>query len=464
MLFTSFTFLYYFLPIVIGIYYCLPRKFKNLFLLGASLFFYAWANPAHLVILLFITFIGYSAAILSEKVHNRSVVLIGASFYILGVLIFFKYVDFTILSVNQLIDGDIPLLAVILPIGISFYTFQTISYLLDVNARQVRVEKNPLTLALFISLFPQLIAGPIIRYRQIAQQLENRHHSILKVYQGLRRFIIGLAKKVIVANTLGISVDKIFDTPLNTLTPMIAWIGVFLYALQLYYDFSGYSDMAIGLGRMLGFKFPENFNYPYISRSISEFWRRWHMSLSGWFKEYVYIPMGGNRKGNYRTLFNLMVVFLLIGIWHGAEWTFIVWGVWNGLFVIFEKIAKLVEIRMPYFISNTVGRLYVIFVSLIGWTFFRAESMTQAYDYLRLLVGILPYQQAYGLSYFIQTSGWIVAVSGCLGACGMGANLLRRHSTTRLNVITDIYLVVLLCCTVILLTASGYNPFIYFRF
>lgn len=463
MLFTSFTFLYYFLPIVVGIYYCLPRKFKNLFLLGASLFFYAWADPGHLVLLMLITFIGYGAALLSKKVHNRSLVLISASFYILGLLIFFKYADFTLLSVNQVIDGDIPLLEVILPIGISFYTFQTISYLLDVHARQVRVEKNPLTLALFISLFPQLIAGPIIRYRQIAKQLESRHHSLLKVYQGFRRFIIGLAKKVIVANSLGICVDKIFDTPLNTLTPGIAWVGVFLYALQLYFDFSGYSDMAIGLGHMFGFKFPENFNYPYISRSISEFWRRWHMSLSGWFKEYVYIPMGGNRNGNYRTLFNLMFVFLLIGIWHGAEWTFIVWGVWNGFFVVCEKVAKFIQIRVPFFISNTVGRLYVIFVSLIGWTFFRAESMKQAYDYLRLMFGVLPYRQAYGISYFIQTNGWIIAIAGCLGACGVGHALLQRH-TIRLNILTDIYLISLLGCTIILLTASGYNPFIYFRF
>lgn len=469
MIFASFTFLCYFLPIVLACYYLLPNSQRNLFLLIASFVFYGWGYPYHLTILLFLILTGFIATLLMEKYPAAAKqICAGASFYILGIFIFFKYTDFAIDSYNFLLDKKQPAMGILLPLGISFYVFQLISYIVDVYRKKALPQKSFTTLALYVSSFPQLIAGPIVRYDTVARQLRHRRHSLMKVYEGLRRFLVGLSKKVIIADMLGQSADKIFDSPIEGLTPGIAWLGAVLYALQIYFDFSGYSDMAIGLGRMFGFRFLENFNYPYISKSVSEFWRRWHISLSTWFKEYVYIPLGGNRKGFARTCFNLFFVFLLTGFWHGASWSFALWGIWYGVFIVLEKtVIKLYGNQCNNFgvkmLSNTLGRAYTMMIVLIGWVFFRSESLEKAWQYLKLMVNCLPFKQNYGLSYYIQGWGWFILGFALVLMTGVFKNVLTIKGFW-IHLIMDMFLLGCLMLVVVLLTASGYNPFIYFRF
>lgn len=469
MIFSSFTFLCYFLPVVFCTYYLLPNKARNLFLLCASLFFYAWGNPSHLTLLCFLILTGYGAVYFIEKFPKyASKICIGFVFYILGIFFFFKYGDFSIATYNQLANKKTDLIGILMPLGISFYVFQLISYIVDVYRHQAVAQKNLLTLSLYISSFPQLIAGPIVRYDTIARQLVCRRHSLLKIYQGLRRFIIGLSKKVIIADLLGTFVDRIFNESITALTPTIAWFGIILYALQIYYDFSGYSDMAIGLGRMFGFRFLENFNYPYISRSISEFWRRWHISLSSWFKSYVYIPLGGNRKGLFRTCINLLFVFLLTGFWHGASWTFVVWGLWYGFFIVLEKIMKKLFHNNKIgpcgkVVFNLFGRVYTVFVVLIGWVFFRAENLETAWQYLRLMFNQRPFDQFYGFSYYFQGMGWIVLGVALLAMTGLFKNLLNIKGFFA-HFCINVFLLSCFMLVIVLLTSNSYSPFIYFRF
>ena len=342
MLFSSFIFLCFFLPIAVGIYYILPYAFRNTFLLIASLIFYGWSDLNNLMVMFIVAGSVYFGAVCIDKVSDcfyRKTLLVVFLSFIIGIFFFYKYMGF-MLSWWPNLELSPVLSEILLPIGISFYTFQAISYLIDSYRKTVEVQKNPFRLLLYIALFPQLIAGPIVRYKDVCTQLVKRCETLSDVSAGFNRFLMGLGKKIIIANTLAISVDKIFDVPVDYLSVSVVWLGMILYSLQLYFDFSGYSDMAIGLGHMFGFRFLENFNYPYVSGSITEFWRRWHMSLSGWFREYVYIPLGGNKKGLFKTIFNLSIVFLLTGIWHGAAWTFVLWGIWHGFFIICEKIIK----------------------------------------------------------------------------------------------------------------------------
>ncbi|NLB25903.1 MAG: MBOAT family protein, partial [Bacteroidales bacterium] len=341
MLFSSMSFIYLFLPLVCLLYFLVRADLRNYVLLGASIFFYAWGEPEYLAIMLLTILVNYIGGILIARYPKYKILSLSLTITAnLGFLAYFKYFNFFVENINLLFKGaGLNFIEVIMPIGISFYTFQAISYVVDVYRGEVKVQRDIGKLALFICLFPQLIAGPIVKYNDIADQIDSREVKADKVILGIKRFIIGLAKKVLLANTLGAVADKIFELSPDNMQTSIAWIGSLAYSFQLFFDFSGYSDMAIGLGLIFGFHIKDNFDYPYISKSITEFWRRWHISLSTWFKQYLYIPLGGNRVSKGRNYFNLGVVFLLTGFWHGAAWNFVVWGIWHGLFIIFEKIT-----------------------------------------------------------------------------------------------------------------------------
>lgn len=467
MLFSSFTFLCFFLPIIVGVYYVLPCLLRNTFLLLASLFFYGFANTAHLSVMIMIVSGVYGGTLLMDRFrHNlgRKIILTLTASFVLGVLFFYKYMNFTQENIRYFLKTDPVFSEIILPIGISFYTFQALSYLFDVYSYKTVVQKNYFRLLLYISLFPQLVAGPIVKYTDVALQLVKRHHSLFRVKTGFNRFLIGLGKKVILANILAETADKIFSTEPTALSVSSAWVGMAFYSLQLYFDFSGYSDMAIGLGRMFGFKFLENFNYPYVSKSITQFWRRWHMSLSGWFKEYVYIPLGGNKKGLSRTLINLAFVFLLTGIWHGAAWTFIIWGLWHGFFIICEKIVKKIvgqnDIKMFYVLPH----LYTLLIVMIGWVFFRSDTLSYAYSYILLLFGMIETIPNYGMGYYVQNGDWIILGISCFAAVGGFKWLLSKMRFKGADILLGIYAWFVGVLSVCFLTACGYNPFIYFRF
>ena len=342
MLFSSMTFVYLFLPIVCAAYLLARKGLQNYILLVASILFYAWGEPRYLAIMFLTIIINYVGAVYIDRSHknkHRKILLALTILLNLSFLFYFKYFNFVMDNINAAFDAQFNFIDVVMPIGISFYTFQALSYVVDVYRGDVKAQRDIYKLALYICLFPQLVAGPIVKYHDVAEQIDERDVTFDKVVYGVKRFIIGLAKKMLLANTLGAVADKIFAQPVEQFNALTAWIGAVAYTFQLYYDFSGYSDMAIGLGAIFGFKFLENFNYPYISKSITEFWRRWHISLSTWFKEYLYIPLGGNRVTKKRNMLNLFVVFLATGIWHGAEWTFVIWGLWHGAFIIFEKVT-----------------------------------------------------------------------------------------------------------------------------
>ena len=376
MLFSSTIFLSIFLPGLICVYFTIKKELQNYVLLLFSLVFYAWGEPRYLSIMIIVILINYLSAILISYTKNKRVILILSIFINLSILIYFKYFNFIIENINKLKLNPLPTLNIIMPIGISFFIFQAISYVFDVYKNEVPVQKNIYKLALYVSFFPQLIAGPIVKYHEVQKEIENRETNLENFYLGLFRFIIGLSKKVLIANTLGEVADKVFLTDILMIDYKITWIGAICYSLQLYFDFSGYSDMAIGLGRIFGFYFLENFNYPYISRSITEFWRRWHISLGTWFKEYLYIPLGGNRKSSRRTYLNLLLVFIVTGLWHGASWTFVIWGLWHGIFIILERKIKIENYNKKYQII--IRNIYTILIVIIGWVFFRSENLNKS--------------------------------------------------------------------------------------
>ena len=372
MLFSSMIFLWFFLPLVFCSYYLIDKRFKNILLLISSIIFYAWGGVSYSLIMLFAIIINYIFALLIDKaieynnLKNKKIYLALCIIINLSILGYFKYTNFIISIINSLSQNKIiELTNIVLPIGISFYTFQALSYVIDVYRGHNKAQKNIFNLALYISFFPQLIAGPIVKYHDIENQILNRNESLENIFYGIKRFIYGLSKKVILANMFALSCDEILKQPTDELGTALVWCASVLYTLQIYYDFSGYSDMAIGLGRMFGFNFLENFNYPYMSKSIKEFWRRWHISLSTWFKEYLYIPLGGNRKRKLFTYINLLIVFFATGLWHGASYNFILWGLFHGFFLVIERIflGKLLEKNKLKFINH----IYVIFVFVIGW-------------------------------------------------------------------------------------------------
>lgn len=484
MVFSSLLFLTVFLPVVLGVHFILPARARNAWLLLSSLTFYAWGELHYLWVMLLSISVNYVAGIAMAKLKAPSARLTAIILCVatnLGLLVFFKYANFLIENLGNLFGwtGEIPpeYLAIHLPIGISFFTFQAMSYSIDVYRKEVDAQRNPLSLALYISLFPQLIAGPIVRYQEIAADLVKRTVSSDMVAYGTRRFIIGLAKKVLIANTLAIPADAAFGGDMASLTTSMAWLGAVCYMLQIYFDFSGYSDMAIGLGAIFGFKFGENFNSPYVSRSITEFWRRWHISLSTWFRDYLYIPLGGNRKGVMRTFFNLATVFLLCGLWHGAEWTFILWGAFHGGLLIVERLGFSKLLKSLPGLSNCFTLLAV----LVGWVLFRSDSLDQAFHFLRVMRGSTSAHGFVTSASYLNIETVACLVIGVLASIPIGKVVLNRFSLIMserqpgnpglvacvqgaFSIIQYAIFVSLLLLCMTRLAAGTFNPFIYFRF
>lgn len=374
MVFSSLTFLCIFLPVVLALYYLLPTlRIRNVLLIAVSLLFYAYGEPVYVLLMIASIIINYIFGRLlgTENKKKRQWILAIAVVINIGLLVVFKYLDMMVQTVNQLCGSEIPLVGLALPIGISFFTFQALSYVIDVYRREVEPQKNLWNVMLYISFFPQLIAGPIVKYHDIQEQIDNRNTDVKEIAEGLRRFIIGLSKKVLISNTMAVTADALFAAGAGELNILSAWIAAIAYMLQIYFDSSGYSDMAIGLGHMFGFRFLENFRYPYISANIQEFWRRWHISLSTWFKEYLYIPLGGNRKGKARTCLNKMIVFFSTGLWHGANWTFVLWGLWHGVFLLFEQVCPVKKL------PKVLAHIYALLVVCVGFVMFRADTFGQ---------------------------------------------------------------------------------------
>jgi len=467
LLFSSISFLYYFLPIVIILYFAVPRKFKNIVLLLSSLVFYFWGEAAYTVIMLLMALSGYIHGLLIDKFRGSKLakaMLISSIVIGIGTLGIFKYSDFFIENINQLFKSNIALLGIVLPIGISFYTFQILSYVIDVYRGNTKVQKSFIDFAMYVTLFPQLIAGPIVRYVTVAEELENRTHSFENVAYGINRFIIGLGKKVLIANVLGefCEIYKATSEP----SVLFVWLYAIAYALHIYFDFSGYSDMAIGLGRIFGFHFLENFNYPYISKSITEFWRRWHMSLGTWFRDYVYIPLGGNRVSTIKWFRNILVVWALTGFWHGANWTFVIWGLYFAAFLILEKLfLKNVFEKIPTIFS----RIYVFILLLISWIIFDANSMELAFERMSSMFGMnnLPLISSQTLYYARSYIGvFIIAI---IGATPLVKSLVVKLKSSEkinkvINILEPVVQVVLLTVITAYLIDGSFNPFLYFRF
>ncbi len=496
-------------------YYALPKKLKNIWLLLGSLFFYAWGEPVYIFIMLasiagnyifglLIHFFAFkegvgpgdgSAVPFGEakrdhrtvpRSHSlKKITLVVTVLYNLGILFYFKYFNLFMETLNRISSKEISWVNVALPIGISFYTFQGMSYVIDVyrgdgltdrsGNRTVLVQKNPIDLALYISMFPQLIAGPIVRYTDIKDSLKDRNTDLGTFCTGAERFIIGLAKKAILANSIGEVADKIFAADLGHMEPSVAWAGAICYTLQIFFDFSGYSDMAIGLGRIFGFKFLENFNYPYISKSITEFWRRWHISLSSWFRDYLYIPLGGNRRGN--VYFNLLVVFVATGLWHGAAWSFLIWGLWHGLFMLAERFFnKNKESSVFARIPSVIKWLYTMLVVVFGWILFKLEDVPKALSYIGAMFGAGAHGYTEFSARFYLDNKMIVILIAAIAACVPWAEVLPRRIGSRVAefnhagpgstacVVRRILLICLLLLSMLFIVNSTYNPFIYFRF
>lgn len=466
MLFSSIPFLYYFLPCVILLYVCVPGKIKNIVLLCGSLLFYAWGGITYMILMLAAILIGYVFGIWIDNTTSsktKKAVLILSVISSVGLLAYFKYTDFLIANVNTVTGWDIPLLKITLPIGISFYTFQIMSYVVDVYRGTAKAQYNPFTLATYISMFPQLIAGPIVRYADVAEQLEYREHSLDKAADGVRRFMIGLSKKILIANALG-ELCEVFKASSDK-SVLFYWVYAVAFTLHIYYDFSGYSDMAIGLGKLFGFEFLENFNYPYISKSITEFWRRWHMSLGTWFRDYVYIPMGGNRVPKLRWFFNIITVWFLTGFWHGASWNFIVWGLYFAVFLILEKWILLPILKK----TKVFSHIYVLFLVIISFVIFNATDMTEAVSYIKGMFGIgnIPLISKEAI-YYVR-SNLITICIAILGSTPLMITLYGRLKQN--NIINKLMMLLepflwaglLLLCTAYLVDGS-FNPFLYFRF
>lgn len=466
MLFSSIPFLYYFLPCVLLLYFLAPKKLKNAVLLLSSLVFYAWGEPIYVLLMIFSVVSGYILGLLIEKFREKRlgiVFLIVSVVISLGLLGYFKYADFFIANFNAVFGLSVPLLRIALPIGISFYTFQLLSYTIDVYRGTVAAQRNFITLAAYIALFPQLIAGPIVRYADVAAQLTSRTHSFDKIALGIRRFVLGLAKKILIANALGELCD-IFRAS-GDKSVLFYWLYAVAFTLHIYFDFSGYSDMAIGLGKIFGFDFMENFRFPYISASITEFWRRWHISLGSWFRDYVYIPLGGNRVGKAKWLRNIFIVWLLTGFWHGAAWNFIVWGLLFAVLLVVEKLW----LQKPLQKTKVLKHIYVLFFVILSFVIFNATDMRQALSDLGAMFGAgnIPFYSA-EWSYYLRSYAVILGLA-VLGATPLPQKLLaavrrRKAGETLLNIAEPIVLAALLLVMTAYLVDGSFNPFLYFRF
>jgi alginate O-acetyltransferase complex protein AlgI len=469
MLFASTVFIFAFLPIVLLLYYLPFKKFRlaqNILLLVSSLIFYAWREPKNVIIMILSILVNYSFGLLvdkfrSSKVKSRIIITLTVVFN-LGVLYIFKYLMFTVKNINSIADLNLSVPDIVLPIGISFFTFQAMSYVIDVYREKGKAQKNPFNVGLYISFFPQLIAGPIVRYETVAYQIKHRKETFEKFSDGVCRFIMGLAKKVLLANTMAVVADYAFDLPNGDLTVVMSWVGAIAYTFQIFFDFSGYSDMAIGLGKMFGFDFLENFNYPYISKSISEFWRRWHISLGTWFRDYVYFPLGGSRvKSKGRLVFNLFVVWSLTGIWHGANWTFLIWGLMYFVLIAVEKLIGW-EKKNPQKLS-VLKHIYTLFFVVMGWVLFRADTLSDALAYMGTMFGngslINDSTVYYALNYIVY---FIFALLISTPIFKLISNKLKGKNVV--TILAPVGLMVLLVVSVSYIVKGGYNPFIYFNF
>ena len=458
------TFIFVFLPLVLLAYYlCSTRRVKNGVLLVASLLFYGWGEPRYLLVMLLSMILTWGAGLLIARGRRKLLWLALIILLDLGILIYFKYTNFLLENISAVFNRELDPIHVVMPIGISFYTFQAISYLVDVYRGDVRAQRNLYKVMLYVSLFPQLVAGPIVKYHDICEQIDGRKENLSNFALGLRRFIVGLSKKMLIANTMGAVADKVFALPVEQVDPLFSWIGAIAYAFQIYYDFSGYSDMAIGLCLMFGFRLPENFNYPYIAASITEFWRRWHISLSTWFKEYLYIPLGGNRVSKSRNYFNLFVVFLATGVWHGASWNFVFWGLWHGIFIIAEKLTGWHKLE------NGVGvkvlrHAATLLIVLIGWVFFRAETFGDACRYVGNMFGAFDHAESVPpVGYYLNRHTMLVMLVAIVMSMPVARQMIHvKRLLPALAV--DAWLLVLFVCSWATMAASTYNPFIYFRF
>lgn len=463
MVFSSLLFLYLFLPLTLILYFISPTKGKNIILLIVSVIFYAWGEPVYVSLIIFSSLADYVFGLLIAKFQqNRSwlarLVLILSLVTSIGVLSFFKYADFLITNVNMVFDTKIDLFNLPLPIGISFYTFQTMSYIIDVYRRKVKAQRNFISFGMYVTLFPQLIAGPIVRYEWIEKEITKRYVTFQLFSDGVKLFVIGLGKKVLIANQIGSLWEAVQGLPSSELSIATAWLGIIAFSFQIYFDFSGYSDMAMGLGKMFGFQFPTNFNYPYISRSIAEFWRRWHITLGGWFREYVYIPLGGNRKGKIRNNGNLLIVWMLTGLWHGASWNFVIWGLYFGVLIILEKLflQKALLKLHPIF-----QHLYFVFFILIGWVLFIFEDLTAGLHYLAVMFGIggeIVINQAFLYLLSSNLLLLLIAVIGSMPRVG----LINRIAA--LPFLKPVFYFIVFIFSSAYLVGATYNPFLYFRF
>ena len=471
MVFSSTLFLFRFLPLFMILYFMVPGRMKDVILFLGSLVFYAWGEPVYICLMLFSTVSDYlhaRAIDASKRKGTRQIFLISSIAINLAVLGFFKYADFLIETVNLIFRVNIPLLNLPLPIGISFYTFQTMSYTIDCYRKEIKAQRNLLDFAVYVTMFPQLIAGPIVRYVEVEGQLHKRKPDILQISYGCKRFIIGLAKKVLLANNLGLVWKEVSGRGFDEISVLMAWTGIVAYAFQIYFDFSGYSDMAIGLGACLGFKFPENFDYPYISRSITEFWRRWHITLSRWFKDYVYIPLGGNKKGLARQLRNILIVWVLTGVWHGAGWNFLIWGLWFAVWLILEKLGlRKVMNALP----QMIGRTYTWLVVLISWVFFALDGVGPTWQYLKVMFGL----QGVGLynreAVFMVLESlilFIIAAFASTPIIRVFSQELRKsrngYAVACYRVLEKLLPAILFILCIAYIVDATYNPFLYFRF
>ncbi len=465
MVFSSLTFLCCFLPCALLLYAAAPKRLKNAAILAASLVFYAWGEPKFVLVMLFTIAQGYIFGLLIEKSEGRraKIYLAVSSFISLGMLGYCKYANFFIENFNSVTGLSVSLLKVTLPVGISFYTFQIISYLADVYRRQVCAQRNFINLAAYIAMFPQLIAGPIVRYSDIARQLSSRTHGFEKAAEGTTRFILGLGKKVLIANTLGELCDIFRNS--DDKSVLFFWLYAVAYTLHIYFDFSGYSDMAIGLGKLFGFDFAENFNYPYISRSLTEFWRRWHISLGSWFRDYVYIPLGGNRVSKLKWLRNIMVVWLLTGFWHGAAWNFIVWGLFFGVMLIAEKlfIGRFLEK------AKVLNHIYVLLAVVLSFAVFDAADMAGAFRCIAAMFGAGSYPLVSETALYYAKSYFVILLAAAVGSTPIVSAAVKRIEKSDAGkkafcFVQPVFLVALLCAVVGYLADGSFNPFLYFRF
>lgn len=461
MLFSSVPFLYYFLPAIVLFYLLTPKKRKNAVLLLGSLFFYAWGERRLVLMLIGSILFGYLSALLLEREKQpdrKKIILILTICVELGLLFYFKYMNFFIESMNCLLELDLKLLFISLPIGISFYTFQMLSYAVDVYRGKVKAQNNLIDFATYVSFFPQLIAGPIVRYADIEMQLKNRTHTLSGTAEGIRRFLYGLGKKVLIANAFGQLTMLYRDS--NDLSVLYAWLYAISFMLQIYYDFSGYSDMAIGLGKMFGFELMDNFIYPYFAASVTEFWRRWHISLGLWFRDYVYIPLGGNKKGPGRMLLNILIVWMLTGLWHGANWNFVLWGLWYAFFLMLEKKGLLKWLGK----HKVIGHIYTLLLVLFGFVLFNASSPGQAVSDVAGMLGLskMPILSKEALYYLGSYA--ILFVVGMLGATPLVKKIGQRMPKRMISICEPIILSAILFLVTAYLVDGSFNPFLYFRF